>query len=107
MTAPCRTAPAAAASELAELICADDDFVRAEFAAIVAAEWGSPPPSRPAPRPPGPDRRRPTRGPVAAAEPCSPGRAGPANTLLERQRSPPRPITNSITADRSRPRRGW
>jgi hypothetical protein len=89
MTAPSRTAPAEATAELAELICADDDFVRAEFAAIVAAEWGTPPPSRPGPRPPAPDRRRPTRRPVAGAEPCSPGRAGPASTPRGRQRSPP------------------
>jgi hypothetical protein len=30
-----------------DVICADEDLVRAEFDAIIAAEWPSPPPARP------------------------------------------------------------
>ena len=37
-----------AAEEFLEIVYADDDLVRAEFDAIVAAEWSAPPPDEPA-----------------------------------------------------------
>lgn len=44
-----------------ELVCQDDDFVRAEFDAIIAASWPSPPPDLPPspPRPQEPNRPHP------------------------------------------------
>jgi len=39
--------------ELVALLCEDEDLVRAEFDAIIEANWGEPPPP-PAPRPPVP-----------------------------------------------------
>jgi hypothetical protein len=76
--------------EFLELLCADDDFVRAEFEAIIAAEWPDPPaeePGRtPAAWPPAPARGRgvPVRGrgsPAWPRRPCIPAAA--------KQRSPP------------------
>jgi hypothetical protein len=73
-----------------DLLCADEDLLRDEFEAIVAAEWPSPPPGQPAeghpagrghegsPRPP---RARPVAPP---SRPRHPG-AGERS----RQRSPP------------------
>jgi len=46
----------------ADLVCRDEEWLRAEFDAIVAAEWGAPPPAPP-PAPPGPDDR-PAAGPA-------------------------------------------
>jgi hypothetical protein len=68
--------------EFLELLLADDEFVRAEFAAIVDGfhDDDPPTPSRPAPPPCRPPRtRRRIRGP--RHRPHKPGRA--------RQRSPP------------------
>lgn len=73
-----------------ELLCADEDLLRAEFEAIVAAEWPSPPPDQPAESniarqgPPGSSSS--TRGRPAAppSRPRHPG-AGEGS----RQRSPP------------------
>ncbi len=51
--------------EFLHLICADEELLRAEFDAIIAAEWPTPPPRRPAGRTrserPRPDRRRQAR----------------------------------------------
>jgi len=33
--------------QFVDLICADQDLIRSEFDAIVAAEWPTPPPTRP------------------------------------------------------------
>jgi hypothetical protein len=79
-----------AEEEFLDLLLADDDLLRAEFDAIIAAEWPEPPADRPgssvAGRPPGggPSRRAadPVRGPVS--RPRHPGIGGWA-----RQRSPP------------------
>lgn len=37
--------------EFLDVLCADEDFVRAEFEAIIAAAWLTPPPVPPARRP--------------------------------------------------------
>lgn len=76
--------------EFLELLCSDEELLRAEFEAIVAAEWPTPPmrPPRPSPagRPPSP--RPPTwwtrRSGRLASRPRHPGIGGWA-----RQRSPP------------------
>ena len=79
-------------ARFAELICADDEWLRAEFDALVLAGFGAPPgwPRLPAPPrvpPPGPPVGTLTR-PVKVA---GPGPAGIARTLrgCRRQRSPP------------------
>jgi hypothetical protein len=57
-------------ADFAELICGDEEWVRAEFDAIVAAEWGTPPPAPP-PAPPGRDDRPPAWPGPDAPEPVS------------------------------------
>jgi len=79
--------------EFAELIYADDEFVRAEFAALIAASWPTPPPVDPPPAPPQPSRRPPRwpSPPVRdglAVSATQPRRLGPR---WRRQRSPPSP----------------
>ncbi|KDN22958.1 hypothetical protein [Amycolatopsis rifamycinica] len=82
---PDRITRAAAADGFAELVLADPAWVRAEFDAIVAANFGPPPPPAPAarrgrPRPPGAvgaPRRRPGVRLLAAKCP-------------RRERAPPR-----------------
>ncbi|HEY0805430.1 MAG TPA: hypothetical protein VGD84_10205, partial [Pseudonocardiaceae bacterium] len=37
--------------EFLAVICADEEWVRAEFDALIAAQWPDPPPPAPAPRP--------------------------------------------------------
>jgi hypothetical protein len=72
-----------------DLLLADDDLIRAEFDAIIAAEWSGSPPSPPRRRVRGgPDpgrirrhRARATKGPGAGRRPPVEGSA--------RQRSPP------------------
>jgi hypothetical protein len=71
------------------LVCADEDWLCAEFDEIVAASWGSAPPPRPRPRPgphrpAGPDR---PAGTPAPAEPT--GRVERNAELRARQRAPP------------------
>lgn len=77
--------------EFLELICSDDDLVAAEFEAIIAAEWPTPPPARPPlrrpvdPTPtPGDRRWRQDSSGRLASRPRHPGVGGWA-----RQRSPP------------------
>lgn len=77
-----------------ELVCADDDLLRAEFEAIVAASWVGPP-DRPAPvpspRPPVPGASRaglPRATKLLLAEPLP---SGPGDGQRGRERSPPRP----------------
>jgi len=77
-----------------ELLCADEDLVRAEFDAIIAAEWPSPPPAEPdrgadAGRRPRP--ARPRREASVAAQPSRPRHPGIGGWT--RQRSPPTPAT--------------
>jgi hypothetical protein len=80
-------------AKFAELICADPDWLAAEFESLVAASYGAPPawPSPPAPPhvpPPGaPSQRRPT-----FQEPGLPSSTAPlprARTTERHQRSPP------------------
>ena len=87
MTVSTREADAA----FADLICADPQWLDAEFDALIAASFGEPPaqpppapprvpPSPGSTTPPSPD---PASGPAAAASPAT---AGPGH---RRQRSPP------------------
>ncbi len=75
-----------------DLICSDDELVQAEFDAIIAAEWPSPPPTRPRRDTPG--GRHPGRGqrPRPAAPDGLPLRPRhPGVRAWSRQRSPPTP----------------
>lgn len=79
-------------ASFAELICADEEWLRAEFDALVLAGFGAPPgwPRLPAPPrvpPPGP----PVGTPIRPVKVAGPGPAGIARTLrgCRRQRSPP------------------
>lgn len=76
--------------QFVELVCSDNELLRAEFEAIVAAEWPTPPPPcpplrRPALRPPAPSAHW-LEGDSThlASRPRRPGVGGWA-----RQRSPP------------------
>jgi len=88
----CRTADRLDAStlkdELLDLVCADEQWVRTEFDAIIAAEW----PTRPAP-PLAPVVSRPRLTPPRPARAVTPApRPGSGESTLERwrrQRSPP------------------
>lgn len=75
--------------QFVELLCADDDLLRAEFEAIVAAEWPSPPKAPPARR--GVARGRPRasarRGRARAVLPSRPRH--PGSDGWARERSPP------------------
>jgi hypothetical protein len=78
----------------AELICADPEWLDAEFTALVSAGFGAPPTRPPAP-PEVPDRRPRARqadrpGPVAI--PATGGLRARARSL-GRQRSPPAPLS--------------
>jgi hypothetical protein len=87
MTLTTREADAA----FADLICADPQWLDAEFDALISASFSEPPASSPPapprvpPRPGGtpPPSRRPAPGPTAVAAPAA---AGPGHG---RQRSPP------------------
>jgi hypothetical protein len=76
----------------AELICADPQWLREEFDALIAASFGQPP----AARPPAPPRVPPSRGHVGPSSqhqprqhlPAVPGRV--TTQEHRRQRSPPR-----------------
>ncbi|MDL4816974.1 hypothetical protein [Actinomadura opuntiae] len=95
--------PLRADEEFAELICADDQWVREEFDALIAANYGAPParPGPPAP-PQNPPTGRPWRYPEAArgAPSGDPAGAGTRGTTLRRQRSPP--LLRAVHADRAR-----
>jgi len=70
-----------------DLVCADDEWLRAEFDTIVTREF---PDRRDPDRPPAPQRPDPlTRGPRSAAEPGRPRTADPPVRRPPRQRSPP------------------
>jgi hypothetical protein len=82
-----------------ELLCADEDLVRAEFDAIIAAEWPSPPPAEPdhgadaERRPCRPRQRREASVAALSSRPRHPGVGG-----WTRQRSPP--STPATTEDK-------
>lgn len=76
-----------------DLICSDDQFVQAEFDAIIAAEWPSPPPA--GPRRDTPGGRHHDRG-HHYTEPAGPDGpplrpVHPGVGAWSRQRSPPTP----------------
>lgn len=83
------TTERSSAEEFMDLVCADEDLLRAEFEAIVAAEFPPAParprlPSRPAHHP---ERHR---APSVAGPGTGPGGAGcPGTGEWTRQRSPP------------------
>ncbi|XVQ07473.1 hypothetical protein ACQP1W_33405 [Spirillospora sp. CA-255316] len=88
--------------EFAELICADEQWLREEFDALITAGFGAPPARFGPPAPPTvpPDGRPwrystsgfPVRGPVGPL-------AGTAGSAIRRQRSPP-PLTGPPSAVR-------
>jgi len=73
-----------------ELITADEELVRMEFDAIVAAGWCAPPPDSPRRRIGGGRRDR-DRRPMAVSDDAGPSRASRRSrrTRRARQRSPP------------------
>jgi hypothetical protein len=74
-------------SAFIDLLCQDDDLVRAEFDALVAASWHLPPPLPPAA--PRPADQPPSRSwPAAREAPPTAGRR-PIGAGLRHQRSPP------------------
>ena len=75
-------------TDFVDLVLADEDLLRAEFEAIIAAAWQEPPrPRRPAP--PGPDDQ-PVPGAVAGPLYRTPPAASvPSRRRHCRQRSPP------------------
>jgi len=81
----------AADTEFADLICADPQWLREEFDALIAASFGCPP----APPPPAPPKVPPRRGPRYPpsgpwADQPPEGRTGPhTEHRHNRQRSPP------------------
>jgi hypothetical protein len=77
-------------SGFADLVYADPDWLRAEFDAIVAANFGTPPPRRRLPSRPG--SSGPATAPVAGhplTEPIPPRETAPSAHGERRQRSPP------------------
>jgi hypothetical protein len=69
--------------EFLAILCADDEFVRAEFDAIIANAWDTP--AQPAPEPP---RVPPPRRHLRSAH--APGSEAAVTDAWARQRSPPR-----------------
>lgn len=90
---PETTRPISAAPEFVELVCADPALLHAEFEAIVAANFPTPPPGDRLPRG---ESGAPTRVPVGPARPSvdhrGAGDTAYATSSLRRQRSPP-PLT--------------
>jgi hypothetical protein len=83
-----------------EWLCADEDLLRAEFDAIIGAEWPGPPPAGPrrdtdAGRPPG---QRPCHDASVAGLPARPGHPGIGGWT--RQRSPPAGSSDNRTQER-------
>jgi hypothetical protein len=80
---------AAIDAEFVDLMCADEDLLRAEFDAIIAAEYPDPPPSSPSDlcRRAGARYVRPARRPAPHNLPLP--RQVPATECVTRQRSPP------------------
>src|SRR6476659_9529514 len=82
-------AAASTAEQFVELLCADEDLLRAEFDAIIAAEWPSPPRVLPARRGVAGGRPRAStrRARARAVPPSRPRRPGSDGSA--RERSPP------------------
>jgi hypothetical protein len=76
--------------EFVELICADEELLRAEFDAIIAQEWTStPPPAGPPVASPRPDPGAPARGLVSGGQATPRPARRPGDDAWGRQRSPP------------------
>jgi hypothetical protein len=79
--------PAAIGQAFVDLVCADDELMRAEFDALIAASWPTPPAVPPV-RP-----RRPAPWPCSLALPSGEAARNPADripdTSWRRQRAPP------------------
>jgi hypothetical protein len=79
-----------AAAAFAELICADEQWLREEFDALIAANY---PPGPPPPAPPRTPPLPPRRPATATCQAAGPGRPQAASSHpgggLRRQRSPP------------------
>ena len=74
-----------------DLVCADDDLLRAEFEAIIEANWPAPP--RSSARLPWPDRPTPRGSRRRSVPTIAPSvRRAPADGRGGRQRSPPHPM---------------
>jgi len=74
-----------------DLVCADDDLLRAEFEAIIEANWPAPPGS--SARLPWPDRPTPRGSRRRSVPTIAPSvRRAPADGRGGRQRSPPLPM---------------
>ncbi|KAA9157741.1 hypothetical protein FPZ12_024160 [Amycolatopsis acidicola] len=96
----------AVTSEFAELVYADPAWLRAEFDAIMTANFGVRPPRHPRPEPRASGPRRPRRhkhslAPGGRTPPTAPTARG-----RRRQRAPPLPAPHTAeeTQQRSRPR---
>jgi len=72
-----------------DLVCQDDELLRAEFDALIAASWHTPPPPPPAPSDPA--RRPPGWPPAPPGEPRPLRQTVREAPRLRRQRSPPDP----------------
>lgn len=85
-----------AQEEFLALLCADEDLLRAEFEAIIDANWDRPVPQRPVPATP-PDR--PGRGSWAVSPTTLPGPAWREyGRVWPRVRSPPPAATAQIAS---------
>src|SRR2546423_1443879 len=90
----------ASQEEFLALLCADEQLLRAEFDAIIAAAWPNPPPTRPRPERPG-AQQPPSAASAPASRPAQPGRAHrPGVGGLGRQRAPPLRSAPSARAER-------
>jgi hypothetical protein len=79
-----------AAAAFAELICADEQWLREEFDALIAANYQPPGPPPPAPpRTPPLPPRRPAKATCRAAGPGPQATSSHPGGGLRRQRSPP------------------
>jgi hypothetical protein len=88
-----------------ELVCADEDLLRAEFDTIIAAEWPSPPPAEPdrgADAERRPRRARQPREASAAALPNRPRHPGIGGWTRPRS-PPPTPATTETGKAGDRP----
>lgn len=90
-------APAATDEAFLDLVCADDELVRAAFDAIVAEEWPAPP----SPPPPAPAAGFPEPGKTRLSRPAPDGRWRVRShrpvRRVGRQRSPPAPEIGAIS----------
>lgn len=96
---PDTTRHGAVTSGFAELVCADEAWLRAEFDAIITANFGVFPPPLARPRPGSAGPRQPGRTPRAAATGDRPV-AGVVSAMRggHRQRSPP--LTSALSNQR-------